>query len=297
MLDCGSREGFNELSKITKDGLEAVDVMYSIMPLSREDAKKILSKYSNDEEQIKSILDKTHCNPPEDYFITSNDMVLKSGVWGHFGSWDFNKGLIYNTLKKKEYSDDMEKGIKFLQERFNYSRKNSEDLFYEVQSIKTSEQANNWIAPWPGYAGTAKCNNADNETVKCGISGIPLVFNLTSHEAYADSTKGRQHPKSVSFPKGNDTIIKEYNESVITLQNGRYLSIVLVKDSNNYNAIAMDSVLVSSMFTRLFYQDGVGLSYFKKFSDEKSFMGHRIIVWKIDWGLTGNKTKEVDKKL
>ena len=34
--------------------------------------------------------------------FTSDDMVGKSGVWGHFGSWDFDRALIYNTLKKKE---------------------------------------------------------------------------------------------------------------------------------------------------------------------------------------------------
>ena len=29
-----------------------------------------------------------------DYFITSYDMIGKSGVWGHFGSWDFVKATM-----------------------------------------------------------------------------------------------------------------------------------------------------------------------------------------------------------
>ena len=45
----------------------------------------------------------------------------------------------------------------------------------------------------------------------------------------------------------------------------------------------MDSGLTASMFTRLFYQDGIGLSHFKKFSAERSIFGSRIIVWKVDW--------------
>ena len=45
----------------------------------------------------------------------------------------------------------------------------------------------------------------------------------------------------------------------------------------------MDSDLTASMFTRMFYQEGIGLKYFKKFSDERSVFGGRIIVWKVDW--------------
>jgi len=45
----------------------------------------------------------------------------------------------------------------------------------------------------------------------------------------------------------------------------------------------MDADLTASMFTRMFYQEGIGLRYFKKFSDERSVFGGRIIVWKVDW--------------
>ncbi|MCH8329278.1 MAG: hypothetical protein IIB81_02710 [Nanoarchaeota archaeon] len=33
----------------------------------------------------------------------------------------------------------------------------------------------------------------------------------------------------------------------------------------------------------MYYQEGIGLKYFKKFSDERSVFGGRIIVWKVDW--------------
>jgi len=282
MLDCGSKEGFNTVSEFTKDGLESIDIMYEVMPLSRKDARNSLIEKFN-EEKAEKILEKTHCEPPENYFITSDDMIGKSGVWAHFGSWDFNRGLIYNTLKKKEYSNDLDKSVEFLQQRFDYSKGDAENLFYEVQSITTSSQANNWIAPWPGYAGTAGCSNIDNQTIGCNVAGIPLTFNLFTNEAYADSSTGRLHPKLVSFPTNEDIILREYNESVITLQNGRQLGIALIKNGESYRAVAMDSDLTGSMFTRMYYQEGIGLKYFKKFSDERSVFGGRIIVWKVDW--------------
>ena len=281
MLDCGDRQGFEMLNKVTDDGTEAVSTLKQIISLDREEAKEVLTGRF-DENFSESLLDKTHCEPPEDYFITSEDMVGKSGVWAHFGSWDFDKALMYNTLKKKEYTD-MDKSVKFLQERFGYSKNDAEKLFYEVQSITTSDKANNWIAPWPGYAGSAGCGKIDNRTLSCTVSSIPLVVNLTNNEIYAESTTGRVRPKKTSFPADQGIVLKVYNESILTLQNGRHLGIALIKDGESYSAVAMDSDLTGSMFTRLFYQEGTGLNHFKKFSDERTIFGGRIIVWKVDW--------------
>src|SRR3989338_6427889 len=283
MLDCGSRNGFVAISELTNDDAEAISIMYEIMPLSRKEARKILVDRFNDDEAAEKILENTHCQPPENYFITSEDMVGKSGVWAHFGSWDFDRASIYNTLKKKEYSNNMDKSVKFLQERFGYTKNDAEKLFYEVQSITTSDKANNWIAPWPGYAESGSCSKIDNDTLSCSISGIPVIFNLTTKEAYAESQQGRVHPKAASFPTDKGIILKLYNESVITLQNSRNLGVALIIDGESYNVVAMDSDLTASMFTRLFYQEGIGLKHFKKFSDETSMFGSRIIVWKVDW--------------
>ena len=279
MLDCSVNEsGFNIIVSQTKDQVEAIDIMYEVMPLNREDAKKVLIKHFN-EENTEKILKKTHCQPPENYFITSDDMVGKSGVWAHFGSWNFDRGLIYNTLKKKEYSDNLDKSVEFLQDRFDYSEEEAENMFYEVQSITTSDQANSWIAPWPGYAGTVGCSR--NEDILTCNNGFTI--NLTSKEAFAQSPQGTLHPKAISFPTNEGLIVKEYNESLIKLQNGRSLGFALIKGGDNYNLLQMDSDLTASMFTRMFYQEGIGLRYFKKFSDEKSVFGGRIIVWKVDW--------------
>jgi len=278
MLDCGSREGFNAIAKLTNDGTKAIDIMYEIMPENKESARKILEKQFS-EDDTEKILELTHCQPPEDYFITSGDMIGKSGVWAHFGSWDFERSLIYNTLKKEEYSNNLDKSVKFLQERFNYSKSEAEKLYNEVRSITTSEQANNWIAPWPSYAGEVGCSK--NEDIL--ICGNNFIINLTSKEAFAQSSQGMVHPKAVSFPTNEEIVVKEYNESLITLQNGRDLGFALIKQGEDYELLQMDADLTASMFTRMFYQEGIGLKYFKKFSDERSVFGSRVIVWKVDW--------------
>ncbi|MCH8003351.1 MAG: glycosyltransferase family 39 protein [Nanoarchaeota archaeon] len=278
MLDCGATEGFSTMLKSTEDFLDSINLIYEIIPENRENAQKILSKQF-DENETEEILDLTHCQPPENYFITSEDMVGKSGVWAHFGSWDFDRALIYNTLKKKEYRNDIDISVRFLQEKFNYSKNDAENLFYEVQSITSSDQANNWLAPWPGYAGTVGCDR-NEDILTCGNG---FTINLTSREAFAQTPQGIIHPKKISFPTNEGVVVKEYNESVFTLQNGRGLGLTLIKNGESYQLLQMDSDLTASMFTRLFYQEGLGLRHFKKFSDERSVFGGRIIVWKVDW--------------
>jgi len=291
MLDCsgisGGTESFNVLMDLIGDHAKTIDIMYEIMPENRENAKIILQEKFSDED-TERVLDLTHCSPPENYFITSEDMVGKSGVWSHFGSWNFDRALIYNTLKKKEYTENLDNSVDFLKDRFNFSDNEAENLYYEVQSIITSSQANNWIAPWPGYAGTIGCNKND-DVLTCDNG---MIANLTTKEAFFNAPEGVLHPRKISFPTNEGVVVTEYNESFVTLQNGRSLGIALLKDGENYRALQMDSDLTASMFTRMFYQEGIGLKYFKKFSDERSVFGGRIIVWKVDW--EGNETTVIE---
>jgi dolichyl-phosphooligosaccharide-protein glycotransferase len=295
-LDCsgytGGTRAYRALFELTKDEVEAINILYEVMPESKESAKKILIGHFSGQD-VDEILELTHCGPPENYFITSEDMVGKSGVWAHFGSWDFNRGLIYNTLKRKEYANNREKGVQFLRQRFDYSDQEAEDIYFEVRGITSSDQANNWIAPWPGYAGSGGCSTVENQTISCNVAGIPLVFDLDKQEGYAESQGGRLYPKLISFPTNIGIILKEYNQSTITLQNNRQLGIALIKNGDSYQAIAMDSDLTGSMFTRMFYQEGIGLKYFKKFDDQSSVFGGRIIVWKVDW--EGSETTAIQE--
>ena len=283
MLDCsGSTSGsyaYDAVYNVVKDEPKSIDILYEIMPVKKEKARKMLLEHNFKENEIIKILNYTHCEPPENYFITSEDMIGKSGVWSHFGSWDFNRALVYKTLKSKEYKNKLEPSIEFLQARFNYSRSEAENLFHEVESVTNSQQANNWIAPWPGYAGTVGCSKIDNETLKCSN----FLVNLTTYDVYVPTGESNKHPKQASFQTNEDLIVKKYNESIITLQNGRGLGVALIKRGDSYNMLQMDEALTAGMFTRLFYMEGIGLKHFKKFSDERSFTGGRVIVWKVDW--------------
>ncbi len=293
MLDCSGADhkvlAFDELDEIIKDEAKSVDILYEIIVLDKNKAKVKLKSYGLKDEEADLILRYTHCEPPEDYFITSEDMVGKSGVWAHFGSWDFNKALIYNTLKKKEYKDNLEKSVEFMQQRFNYTREKAESVYYEVQGIADGNEANSWIAPWPSYASNVDpCKKNNNDSISCPISDAQIKINLTTMEANIDTTQGIMHPNSLAYPTEDSIVEKNFD-------NGVGVSIVLIPTDEGYNRLLTSPELDASMFTRLFYMEGHGLKHFEKFSDETGIFGERIIIWKIDWNGTQENVLDVFK--
>ena len=284
MVDCGQNNAFNKLNEVIKDEVTSIDIIKEIVRLNKEKAGSTLLRNGLSEEEANSVLEFSHCIPPENYFITSYDMVGKSGVWAHFGSWDFNKALIYNTLKRKEYRDDLEKSISFLQDRFNHTREEAELIHYDVQSIGSDAEANSWIAGWPGYAGSSSCSKMEEGKIACGIEQSALVeIDLQTLQADIQTAQGITHPNFVVLPLENGSYRqREFNDTI----GGSMMLIPTGEES--YNALLMHSDLDKSMFTIMFYLNGHGLKYFDKFSDVKDVNGGRIIIWKVNW--QGNST-------
>lgn len=290
MLDCsGYSDGtyaFDEIDKTINDVPRSVDIIYEIIVLDKEKARSVLEKYKI--KNIDKILEYTHCGPPENYFITSDDMIGKSGVWGHFGSWNFNKALMYFTLNKKEYKGNKEKSISFLEQRFNLTETEAENVYFEIRALSTNREVNDWVSPWPGYAsGLTGCTKKNNE-VECG-NGIKV--DLSSYEADFPTQQGIKHPNSLVYATEDEIKIKEYKNETIGV------SAVLIPSGDGFESILTSPEMAGSMFTRLFFIEGHGLKHFKKFSDERSIFGGRIIIWKVDWeGTEPNIMDEFKKK-
>ncbi len=284
MVDCGQNNAFKELNKVITDGAKSIDILEEIVRLNKEKASSVLLKNGLSEEEVNNVLEFTHCIPPENYFITSYDMVGKSGVWAHFGSWDFDRSLMYNTLKKKEYVDDSEKGISFLQDRFDYTREQAESIYYDIQSIQNDAEANSWIAPWPSYSGSGGCSKIEDGKIGCGIGqGLQVEIDLKTLQADIQTAQGIMHPDSVVLPLEDGSYRKkEFNNTI-------GISMMLIPTGeDSYSTLMMHPDLDKSMFTIMFYLNGHGLKYFEKFSDTTDITGGRIIVWKVNW--QGNST-------
>jgi dolichyl-phosphooligosaccharide-protein glycotransferase len=317
MLDCGSRETYLTLLNETKDVLRAVNLTKIIVMQEKDDARKTLKEAGISSESIDKALSYAFCNPPENYFITSEDMVGKAGVWAHFGFWDFNKAYMIREVRPKS----LEEGTQILREKFNYTEDQATSLYYDMQALDSDRAMNDWISPWPNYFSSSwvACqevnatlkqeNTSNNETnttrpvvkkmLACpfnlGISennGVRTVveYSVLDYSDYKnsslvigayDTATGYRRGAGAATPA---SFILFHNDTIerVKMENATFPYDVLIDTVNN-QAMFSDPKLSESTFTKLFYLDGRYTTHFEKFSDITDITGSRIIVWKVKW--------------
>ncbi len=276
MLDCGSNNAFDELNKIVKDTAKSVKILNKIVTQDKTEAEKTLSRIGLNKKQITDVIQYTHCKPPEDFFITSADMIGKAGVWGHFGNWNFTRAEMYEKVKGKS----LEEGKKILMgEKFGLKEQEAESTYFDIQS----QDGNQWITPWPGYlTGVKPCKSEDNKEVlicpqNAGGQQLNFAVNLTTMDVTIPGTRQEVKPTSIVYPTKNGTAEKKFQGNVIGA------SLILIPTATGFKSILAHPLVANSMFTRLFFMEGNGLRYFDKFDDRQGLTGGRIIVWKVDW--------------
>jgi len=205
MLDCGSNTAFDKIMEEKDDTIESINLLYEIIVLNKTAASEHLenSGIANVEEVLKY----THCEPPENYFITSGDMVGKAGVWGHFGSWNFEKADIWTNLRKLT-KNDMSTVMK---NKFGYDDDKAEQTYYKVQSIEGEKAANNWISPWPGYMSQLTNCKVQKEEVTCN-NGVVVKLNDLSTKVRVRGGEGI--PKSLIYIDENKEIFWRFTVRV-----------------------------------------------------------------------------------
>ncbi len=273
MLNCGQNSAFEELNKVFNDTPTQIDLLHEIILQSKEDAILTLKTNGLRADQIASVIRFTHCDAPPDYFITSEDMVGKAGVWGHFGSWDFKKAVMYQ--KTKDFSP--EDAVSYLVSTFNLSEQNARQISAEIKST----EADRWIAPWPGYLSNPQpCTRVGKSLHQCtaNVQGqnIPFRVNTEAGDILFENNVNAR-PNSIVYPTKTDVVIKEFPG-----QNTGF-SLVFVPNGDSFFYIMADPRQAEGMFTRLFFLDGHGLQCFKKFDQQRSTTGEKIVTWKVDF--------------
>lgn len=287
MLDCGSDNAYNELYKTTDDIHSIIRLLNQIIVLDKEKAQKKLKDYNLNEEQIKKVLSLTHCEPPEGYFIASEDMIGKSGVWSHFGSWSFERADLWKNVRLMPE----DKAIEYMASKFNYTKQHAQNIYQEMKEIENEpdqnrrdRRANEWVAPWPGYQGSISCNKDESGIYSCSPldvgNNIRFVFkvNMTSHDIFTQFQDKILRPSSAAFTTEDGMFKKRFSDTVT----GHGMTVVPISENELQIVISSDE-LAGSMFTRMFFMQGHGLRYFKLFKHERGFTGTNIYTYKVDW--------------
>ena len=324
MLTCGSdvypnEEGpygaYGRLYEKTGDPLVAQQMVVDLIGISekgmvenRADARKYLADRGLTPSEQDAILNVTHCDPPEDIFITSGDMIGKAGVWAHFGLWNFTKSYIAANAKTMNRDD----AVADFTVRFGMSAEEAEKLYFDARALASEGDTNAFAAPWPGYITGAwvGCQARDNDTrVVC-----PLGLNIGTQNGAM--TVIEDFTFNVSAPNASTLTFGVYanGQRIGGVANGTPARLVLALDDRLDDIVAVnpttgigvlydakerrvllaDPLLIKSTFTQLFYLDGRYTNHFVKFDDRTSFNGQRVISWKVDWdGITPATTSTV----
>lgn len=280
MLDCGGNTAYDQIYNATNDSYSAVKLTKEIIMESKEDAKETLLEQGLSEEQALQILEYTHCNPPDNYFITSQDMVGKAAVWAHFGSWNFDRAHIVNvmnTLTKEE-------AITQIQTDLGVGEEEAKQLYIGA----TTTDSNYWISPWPSYVSSPTSCWQDGELLLCAAG---IMVNLTTGVAQVQTSGGYTYPKQLlyidSLGKFNLTDFSAGNYSPVLIgQTGESYSAAIIPEGSGFNGFIMDTALLQSMFTRLFFFKGHQLECFDLFDYQRTVTNEEIFVWKVDWNCT-----------
>ena len=277
ILNCGQERPPHILEDIFNDDtVKSIDILNKIVLVNdKTTAIEILKQEGLSESQIDDVIKVTYCEDLiEQYYITSEDMVGKAGVWAHFGSWNFHKASMYQSVKKL----DSVQGTELLKNKFNLTEEQSSQYYYEIQST----EADRWISPWPSYvSGQGPCQKQENNTLICsnnvGGQGLQFKIDLNTMEATLPTSQGEIYPYSITYATNNS--IKEK-----TFENPEFpYSIILIPQDNGFKNLLSMPELASSTFTKLFFFEGHGMECFSKFDERNQITGGKIQVWKVDF--------------
>ncbi len=291
MLDCGSSRSFDIINK-KYDFVDSINILNKIISITnKQDAKIYISTLKLNTTDKEKLLNMTKCEPPEDYFITSDDMVSKSGVWAHFGLWNFTKAYLYKLGKTVKNLDEFKQKVS----RFNFTEQEILELYNKVTTFQTERDANTWISGWPGYLGTGTCVS-ENDSIHCK----PNIAIGNQGSAQLVLTDFILNKKTLNYT----SIISAVQSGRIMGQNNVTLARVVIGTKDdiisidtkekpelnlgitiiNNKFVVSSPELTDSIFTRLYYFDGAYTKHFIKFSDERDrTTNNHIIIWKIDW--------------
>lgn len=290
MLVCGGNEAHNTMLSYTTgtpaDAIKVNKVLYTTFGKNSTETRELLAvnKYFTfDDSQLDNIMDYLSCeDPAEDFFITSQDMIGKAGVWAHWGSWDFNKKYVhdnYKGLSVEQMAVDIDESEILIQTYVDELL--DIDLRAKTQDIKREDLVNQWFAPYPSYIPIqgqyeVPCEMDENMTLSCAHG---LVISLADGDVKVVSGfEGQVKFKNVVIPTSLGTLMSVEQDA-----DGDVDAFLLPSGDNSFNVVLAQSPLGASLFTKLYYYNGFGTKYFEAFDQQQSVLGNTIKVWKVSW--------------
>ncbi|MFT4309509.1 MAG: STT3 domain-containing protein [Candidatus Woesearchaeota archaeon] len=264
MLDCSAAFTFININEnVEPDEFRALRLIEELITLDDNKARTMLLERGYSEEDADYILAQTHCTPPRGLVVASGDMQGKAGVWGHFGSWNFERADVYNVLRSQRLSRD--NMITYIEDRLGLERPQAAALYHQLRAYNV-QQAQQWIAPFPSIFGSAGCTDSENAIICNANLGAPVTINISREYLNATATIRDQNNAVQTVPirfgylnSTGDYIVTGPEDNLIGL------GASLIRRNNGYEVMLSDPAYVGSVFSLMYYYDGEGLSCYEPF--------------------------------
>jgi len=262
MLNNSGNEATEYLEKSGLPLSTAIKILKEITPLDRSQAHALLSKFLTPQ-KADYLLALTHARPPPSYCLIYNEFVDNNLQLKFIGNWNFQK------------IEDINADPELLKKLPN---RNSKEY---VQFLWT-------LAGGPmKYSGPLTMIGQDENTL---LFKNNVSVDLLSFHAQVSSDKfGHGIPFSVFHEKNGHVIETKLKNSTLPY------SLILVKNSNNYQIILLERSLAKSMLIQMYFFKATGLSYIKPIIEESDLTQRtKILVYAIDWNQFENDLRSVD---
>ena len=235
------------LDNYTNNTGKSAEILNNILGVNKTQAISIMTtQYNLTPDQAQTIVQYTHPNnPTPDVLITSSDMVGKAGWWSYFGSWNFtsNNGTNYQ----------------YLAAQMNSTTVNNKTLLIGGNAVVAQANGTNNISA--GIVDTNAITSNDTTT----------TLNEISNELQTGNGSLVIQPHTL-------TLINNNTVTQTIVSNSSQYSILLINENDTYIAVAMNKELENSMFTKLFFEGGAGLTHFKSLYGQPG-----VMVWGVTY--------------
>ena len=269
MLNNGGNLAFEEINRYLNDPLKSVLLLKRILSCEPIKAKEILE--ASLPPQARGEILRLIFEPPKSkaYFIVDPTMQGKMSAISYLGNWDFLKVRISQNLKNGTDKHTLDELVK-LGENSTVIEK-----FYREAAMLNQSETDSWISQRIRF-------NSDLLKIKenrgLALFDNGLVYNPKEQTVYFYSREDNKYktPKSL-FVAENDGL-----REIVYPNNQINASVLILKKEETYQAIMLNQNLAKSLFTSLYFFNGLGLKHFKPFLEEKDGDG-AIKVFEIIW--------------
>jgi dolichyl-diphosphooligosaccharide--protein glycosyltransferase len=266
MLNNGGNKAFEIINQRLKNSFASVLLLKKIILCEPKEARETLSKFLPPQE-IEEVMKLVFNKPVKAYFVVDYTMPQKIPAISFLGNWDFTKVYLSQNLKDKE------KALDYLVS-LGQDKQKLKKLYEEAELIP-QEKLHNWVSHRVRFYG-GLCKGQERDNAVLFDNGLVYHPKEKAVYLYASEKGSYKIPGSLFLFDGGKIEDTKYTNS-----DSDY-SVLIFKTEDVYRSVILDSELAKSVFVRLYFLDGGGLTHFKPLFEEKYGDGY-IRVFEIVW--------------